>query len=222
MSPFKARVDYKPSSTSLSFLKFLPLRGAVINFNLFDSFDTNPERLAVEFALHTINHAKNLSRIIGGIKPLRAPLSVFRNVTELVLVPFEGISAEVGGGVEDDYEILQGVINQAQTIVGKIAISILELGPTLNVRRIGTDIPTSIHSNQPTGLKGGIIQAKQTFTTDMGTVIAFISGDMRNLDLFDLPLLLIRPLTAPLTDIVNGICNQIDSTRYNRMKNKYR
>lgn len=215
VAPFKARIDFKPSASSQNFLRYLPLRGAVIKVKLFDAFDTTPERLAVEFALHTINHVRNLPRIIGGIKPLRAPLSIFRNVTELVLVPFEG-AADNGG--------LQGVINQAQTIVGKIAISVLELGPALNVRRVGTatDAPTSIHSNQPSGVKGGIIQAGQTFTTDMGTVIAFVSGDMRNIDLFDLPLLVLRPLTAPLTDIVNGICNQVDPARYKRMKNKYR
>ena len=215
VAPFKARIDYKPSSTSQNFMRFMPLRGAVVKVKLFDAFDTTPERLAVEFALHTINHVRNLPRILNGIKPLRAPINIFRNAAELILVPLRG------GDNDSD---LQDIIHQAQALAGKLAISVLELGPALNVRRVGTsaNAPTSLHSNQPTGIKSGIVQAGQTFTADMGTVVAFVSGDMRNLDLFDLPLLVLRPFTAPLADIVNGICNQVDGTRHQRMANKYR
>ncbi len=218
IAPFKARIDYKPSETSQSFMRFLPLRGAVVKVKLFDSFDTTPEKLAVQFALHTLNHVRNLPRILSGIKPFRAPLSIFRNVAELILIPL------IDDEQDEQHQYLGRIVSQAQTIAGKMAISILELGPALNVRRVGTttDVPTSLHSNQPNGIKNGLIQAGQTFATDMGTVIAFVSGDIRNIDLFDLPLLVVRPLTAPLTDIVNGICNQVDPTRYKRMMNKYR
>jgi hypothetical protein len=180
----------------------------------FDSFDVTPERLGVELALHILNHFRNLPRIIGGIKPLRAPANTFRNIAELVLVPLD----------DGEPRNLDGIIAQAKHAAVATVISILELGPALSVRRVGAEPshPTSVHSMQPSGFKGGLIQARQNFTTDMGTVFAFISGDLRNVDLYDLPLMVLRPLTAPLADIVNGMCNQLDPTRYKRTLDKYR
>lgn len=214
IAPFKARIDYKPGATS-GYFRFVPLRGAVIKMQHFDSFDVTPERLGVELALHILNHFRNLPRIIGGIKPLRAPANIFRNIAELVLVPLDD-----GAGPRN----LDGIIAQAKHATVATVISVLELGPALNVRRVGAEPshPTSVHSMQPSGFKGGLIQARQNFTTDMGTMFAFISGDLRNVDLYDLPLMVLRPLTAPLADIVNGMCNQLDPSRYQRTLDKYR
>jgi hypothetical protein len=212
IAPFKARIDYKPSATS-GYFRFVPLRGAVIKMNLFESFDVTAERLGVELALHILNHFRNIPRIVSGIKPLRAPANIFRNIAELVLVPLE------------EGRNLDGIIAQAKHAAVATVISVLELGPALSVRRVGATgngALTSVHSMQPNGIKGGFIQAGQNFKTDMTTVFAFISGDLRNVDLFDLPLMVLRPLTTPLADIINGMCNQLDPNRYKRQLDKYR
>jgi len=31
----------------------------------------------------------------------------------------------------------------------------------------------------------------------------------------------LRPFTAPLAEILNGLCNQMDQQRYQRLKDKY-
>lgn len=165
-----------------------------------------------------MSHFRNISRLIGGIKPLRAPTHIFRNMTELVLVCLPGTLTAF------TEQASETVAAQARSVAKATIVSVLELGPTLNVRRVGSDATqhTSIHAMQPSGIKDGFVQAGQNFTRDMGTVFAFISGDVKNIDLFDLPLMIMRPFTAPLADILNGMCNQIDGGRLQRYADKYR
>lgn len=214
VTPFKARLDYKPSKDSSTpiYLRYLPLRSAVLKVDRFDAFDlTGPEELGMRFALHSLGESgRNLGRILAGFKPIRTPANVFRNAAELVLVP---LNAQRGG--------LTQVINQARQAATRTAISILELGPAVNVRSIDANPGVSIHSNQPRGIKEGLARAGHTFKRDVTTVVAFITGDRRNVDLFDLPVMVLRPFTAPLTEILNGMCNQLDRERYERLKDKY-
>lgn len=212
VSGFRARVDYKPCAL---FSGGVPLRDARVKVKRFQLFDSNWKQIGIAFGLHTLNEAfsgMNLPRVISGIKPLRTPASIFRNIAELVVIVPSSAATTTSFTIEP-------VIRQAKSVATQTAISVLELGPALNVRRIGDEL--SIHAQQPASVKEGFVQAGQTFSQDMGTAIAFITGDMHNVDLLEVPLVVIRPFTAPLADIINGMCNQLDPERYDRMRNKY-
>lgn len=214
--PFKARVDYKPprdpNHQLPNYIRYLPLRSAVIKVDLFDAYEvTEPGELAMKFGLHAFGGGQNLSRIIAGFKPIRTPVNVFRNAAELVFVP---LNAPRDGMTE--------VIQQARQAATRTAISVLELGPAINVRAIDQPPGGSIHSNQPSGVKEGFVRAGQVLKKSTTTVVAFVTGDRRNVDLFDLPVMVLRPFTAPLSEILNGMCNQLDRDRYQRLKDKYR
>jgi hypothetical protein len=216
ITPFKARVDYKPpkdpSHPVPLYMRYLPLRSAVLKVERFNAFDvTGGGDLAMKFVFHALGKSgQNLGRIIAGFKPIRTPANVFRNATELVLVPLSAT-----GGLKD-------IIDQAKQAATRTAISVLELGPALNVRPVDANNTVSVHSNQPRNIKEGFVRAGRVLRQDVTTVVAFITGDRRNVDLFDLPVMVLRPFTAPLTEILNGLCNQLDRERYRRLSDKYR
>ena len=63
---------------------------------------------------------------------------------------------------------------------------------------------------QPTGIKEGVIQAGQVFQRDVNTVIAFIGGEANaNEPASSLPMMMIRPLTSPISKLLSGVCNQL-------------
>jgi hypothetical protein len=49
----------------------------------------------------------------------------------------------------------------------------------------------------------------------MKTVIAFVSGDPDSgpVDLLELPMMVIRPITSPVSTVISGVCNQLDPKR---------
>ena len=151
--------------------------------------------------MHVMKDKKNLARIIGGVKPIRASVELFKNVTELILIP----THPVPPGYSND---VKGMLAQMQHISARTIVSILEL------------VPSS--SQQPSGIKQGIIQAGQVFQRDMKTVVAFVSGENGTTDLLDVPLMILRPLTSPVTTLINGVCNQLDPVRLERIRSKYR
>ncbi len=208
ISPFKARIDYKPNDSS-SYFNFVALRGAVVKIGQFDCYDSTVQQMIVKLTLHTINEIRNVPRLISAIKPLRTPAYILRNITELVLVPMNAVCSS---------DINQ-ITAQARRIGCATIVSIMEIGSSLNLRRVDNN---SVHANQPSGIKDGFYQAATHLKQDLGTVFAFISGDLRNVDLFELPLMMLRPVTSPISDIMNGTCNQIDRERYQRLKDKYR
>jgi hypothetical protein len=214
LAALKARIDYKPNASSSSYLRFVPVRGAVIKVEAFDMFEVTTTELGMGLALHTLNHFRNLSRILSSIKPLKTPAHIFHNVTEFILIPLQA-TPQSGSGMES-------IVRQAKYYAKASVISVLELGPAMNVRRVGGQAGSSVHAEQPTGIKDGFVRAGQNFAQDVGTVFAFLSGDLRNVDLLDLPLMIIRPVTAPVCDILNGVCNQLDHRRMERLLDKYK
>jgi hypothetical protein len=225
ISPFRARVDYKPRPGAEHIpgvLNYLPVRAALLRVSAFDVFRSNSwEDVGCGLAVHAMRSTGNLARVLNGVKPLRTPVDVFRNVGELVLVGTAGVANTVVNG-----QPLDALAAQARRVARHTAVSVLELGPGLmNVRQpalSGAALPPpSVHSNQPQGIKSGMVRAAGTFRREMNTAVAFITGDARNVDLFDLPLLMLRPMTAPVSDMLNGVCNQLDSQRLQRMNDKY-
>ena len=214
---FKARVDYKPGGSkdtdTPGWLRFMPLRSAQLLVPKFELFDIHSwGDVGTTFALHAIRANGNLTRLVSSLKPLKAPADIFSHASELVLIPVSGRGAPN----------LNAVIKQAKHAAKRTAISVLELGPTVHLRPIRPGPQPSVHSNQPDGIKRGFIRAGETLRDDMGTIVAFIRGDIRNVDLFDLPIMIVRPLTSPLANIINGLCNQMDRKRYLRLRDKYR
>lgn len=75
---------------------------------------------------------------------------------------------------------------------------------------------------QPTGIKEGMIQAGQVFQRDMNTVIAFIGGDNKEpVDVSSLPMMMLRPLTSPMSKLLSGVCNQLGEYLRSRIKNSF-
>ena len=208
VSAIKARVNYRPCSSSAAeatseagFARYIPIKEAVIKVGPFDGFGLTADELLVAFGMHVMKDKKNLARIVGGVKPIRASIEIFKNVTELILIPTHPVTP----GYSND---VKGMLAQMQHVSARTIVSILEL------------VPSS--SQQPSGIKQGIIQAGQVFQRDMKTVVAFVSGENATTDLLDVPLMIIRPLTSPVSTLINGVCNQLDPVRLERIRSKYR
>lgn len=205
ISEVKMRVNYRPSSgqgeTEVGLLKWMPIKEAVIKMQAFDGFGLTIDELSVALGIHFMQDKKNIARLFGGIKPIRAPLEIFKNVTELILIPMHPVSP----GYSND---VMGRLAQMRHISAKTIVSVLEL------------VPSS--EQQPSGIKQGILQAGQTFQRDMNTIVAFVSGDNANTDLLDVPMMIIRPFTSPISSLITGVCNQLDPVRLERLQNKYR
>lgn len=196
VTPFKIRLSYKPGSSSLdsigasTALRWIPISNAAIKVKLFECFGLMPEEIGIAFGMHLIEDRKNLARLAGGVKLIRAPADVMRNVTELILVPTTAMSEQE----------TQSMLSRVQTLSAKTIVSVLSVGAASS--RV-----------QPSGIKQGIIQAGQVFQRDMNTVIAFVSGDTRSVDLLELPMMIIRPVTSPISTFISGVCNQLDQTK---------
>jgi len=197
----------------------------VLKVDEFKAFDLHsPDEFGIKFALFALGKNKtNIARMITGFKPLRTPTKLFKNAAELILVPLSPL-------VSGETTKMTEMITQARQAATQTVVSVMELGPAMNVqpvRRPATHQemrlsgPRSLHSNQPSSVKEGFSRAGQVFKQDMNTIIAFVTGDERNIDIFDLPVMVLRPFTAPVSEILNGMCNQIDHQRYERLKDKY-
>jgi hypothetical protein len=158
----------------------------------FDAFNMSIGDVGVALGLHIFSQNKNIARLVASVKPLRAPADLLKNVSELILIPLSGISGD------------QPVIDRVQKISTQTIVSVLEFGAQ-----------SPMEPNQPSGIKHSLVQAGQSFTNEMKTVIGFINGDEKNINLSDIPFVIVRPITTPISTVLSGVCNQLNPSRRN-------
>lgn len=200
VTPLRMCINFKPHSL----LSVPPLRNALVTISHFECYDCRDAgEAASKFTHHVLSEAftsTNLPRLLGGVKVLGAPVNVLKSVLQL-LQPSSSCSLA--------------------SRTRKVLVSVLELTHAVNVGgAVATGSP-SVYANQPRGINEGFRRASETFRHDATAVVNFVTGETRHVDLFNVPFIVLRPITGPLSDVVNGVCNQLDSTRLEKMNDKY-
>lgn len=220
MSRLDLNVNYKHKHTPrdspfywLTILNFIPIRDSKIHILDFDAFNIcNIEQFYTQYLTHVLKYVKkDLGGLIKGIKPIKPITSVVAEGCKLILVPVNAVRGQS----------IQRLVNQVRNITSRTTVSVLEIGGSLQTadyyqHRNGS----SVFTNQPKTIKDGLVKGHKSFTDGMTTIVTFITDD--NADLFQLPTVLVKPFTGFLANTFLGTCNQIDPSRYQRMKDRYK
>lgn len=212
ISELTFRLDYKPKDKEelFEFTNFMALRNSKILFREFYMFNIRSiNELVQSIALNLFTNMDNIQGVIAGMKPVKPIAKILGGAKNVIILPIN---------TKLDKNFGSKVKTQLKKVLKDTAIEVLEVGCGLN---ISLDNKKSIYSNQPATIKQGFESAEKQFSDGMKTVFAFVKNG-EDADLLSLPIAVVRPFTGGLSQILLGICNQLDPSRKKRMDNKYK
>lgn len=220
ISKIDLAVNYKHKHTPrdspfywLTVLNFIPIRNSKVHIGEFDAFKiSNVNEFYTQYLSHLLKFVKkDLGGLIKGIKPIQPMTNVISGGCKMIFVPVNVVRGHS----------IKRLTDQVRSITKKTSVSILEIGASLQTADYyGHKEGTSVFADQPKTIKGGLIKGTKSFTDGMTTIVTFITDDKA--DLLQLPSIIVKPFTGFLANTFLGACNQIDSDRYQRMKDKYK
>ena len=214
ISELTFRLDYKPKDDGaeevFEFINFMALRNSKILFREFYMFNIRTiDDLIQSITLNLVANIQNIQGVIAGMKPVQPIAKILSGAKNVIILPLN---------TKLDKNFGHKLKLQLKKVMSDTAIEVLQVGCGLN---ISLDGKKSIYSNQPATIKQGFASAEKEFVGGMKTVFAFVkSGE--DADILTLPMAVIKPFTGGLSQILLGICNQLDPSRKQRMDNKYK
>ena len=204
--------DYKPQDGGglVSFVNCDQIRGSKIVFNEFYLFQIKTWSILInQFVINLFSNIQNLQGIVSGIKPLRPIATILSSSKNLLILP---VNNYIGKKRSESFT------KQIKNILKDVTVEVLELGSAMHVN---INKKESIYSNQPRNWKEGIDNGKKEFEDNCQTIIAFVQNS-DDVDLVNLPIVMVRPITGFMSQFFQGLANQLKPSRKELMDNKYK